>query len=119
MSDHDDAHAEGGHDHGSYRGYLTGFASSAVLTIIPFALVMTRALPPAATVAVVMGLAAVQILVQVVLFLHLHPRSEGGWNLLAALFTLVILGIVISGSLWVMHHLNTNMMPDHTMESVL
>lgn len=113
---HDD-HADG-HDHGSYRSYLTGFILSAVLTAIPFALVMTGALPTGATIAVVIGFAVVQIVVQMVYFLHMNPRSEGGWNLLALAFTLIILVIVIAGSLWVMHHLEVNMMPAHDMEAM-
>ena len=31
--------------------------------------------------------------------------------MLALIFTAVLVVIVLSGSLWVMHHLNTNMMP--------
>lgn len=116
---HDDGHHEDGHDHGTYRSYLTGFILSAVLTIIPFTLVMTGALSGAVTIAVIVGFAVVQIVVQMIYFLHLHPKSEGGWNLLAFLFTLIILVIVISGSLWVMHHLESNMMPAHDMEAML
>jgi cytochrome o ubiquinol oxidase operon protein cyoD len=41
----------------------------------------------------------------------MNTKSEGGWNMLALLFTVVIVVIVLSGSLWVMHHLNSNMMP--------
>lgn len=111
--DHDD-----GHDHGTHRSYIVGFILSAVLTAIPFALVMTGALPPAATGAAVIGFAVVQIVVQMIYFLHMNPRSEGGWNLLALVFTLIVLVIVISGSLWVMHHLQVNMMPAHDMEAM-
>jgi cytochrome o ubiquinol oxidase operon protein cyoD len=46
-----------------------------------------------------------------VYFLHMNPKSEGGWNMLALIFTIVLVGITLSGSLWVMFHLNTNMMP--------
>ena len=60
---------------------------------------------------VVLAFAAVQIVVHMVFFLHMNPRSEGGWNMLALIFTAVLVVIVLSGSLWVMHHLNTNMMP--------
>ena len=59
----------------------------------------------------VMGLAAIQIVVHMVFFLHMNARSEGGWTLMALIFTLVIVGIALAGSLWVMHHLNVNMMP--------
>lgn len=117
---HHDAHHhdDDGHDHGTYRSYLTGFVISAVLTIIPFAMVMMGDFSDTLTIAVIVSFAVVQIVVQMIYFLHLHPKSEGGWNLLAFLFTAIILVIVISGSLWVMHHLDSNMMPAHDMEAM-
>ncbi|MFC3167085.1 cytochrome o ubiquinol oxidase subunit IV [Paracoccus fontiphilus] len=109
-------HHEDSHDHGSVRSYMTGFVLSVVLTAIPFAVVMgggfeSRLL----TAAVVVGLAVVQILVHMVYFLHMNTRSDEGWTMMALIFTVVILVIVLAGSLWVMYHMNTNMMPqmDH------
>ena len=55
--------------------------------------------------------AAVQIVVHMVYFLHMNAKSEGGWTMLALIFTLVLVVITLSGSLWVMYHLNSNMMP--------
>ncbi|ATQ42945.1 cytochrome o ubiquinol oxidase subunit IV [Caulobacter mirabilis] len=106
--DHDD-----GYDHGTHRSYIVGFLLSAILTAIPFALVMTGVLPKPVAAAAVVGFAIVQIVVQMIYFLHMNPRSEGGWNMLALVFTVIIVVIAVSGSLWVMHHLNTNMMPPH------
>lgn len=100
------------HGHGSRRGYLIGFALSAVLTAVPFWLVMTGVLANAqATAAVIVGLAFVQIVVHTLFFLHVNTRAEGGWTLMALIFTLVMVAIVISGSLWIMYHLSSNMMP--------
>ena len=39
------------------------------------------------------------------------PVPQGGWNMMAMVFTLVLVVITMSGSMWVMYHLNTNMMP--------
>ena len=103
-------HSEAGH--GTLKGYLTGFVLSVVLTAIPFWLVIEHVFKDSLiTAALVMGLGAIQIVVHMVYFLHMNTKSEGGWSLLALMFTLVLLGIVLSGSLWVMYHLNTNMMP--------
>ena len=103
-------HGEAGH--GTLKGYLTGFLLSVVLTAIPFWLVIGHVFKNSLfTAALVMALGAVQIVVHMFYFLHMNTKSEGGWNLLALMFTLVILGIVLSGSIWVMYHLNTNMMP--------
>ncbi|KQN20617.1 hypothetical protein ASE86_15310 [Sphingomonas sp. Leaf33] len=99
------------HLHVSRRGYLTGFALSVVLTAIPFWVVMAGALSPNWTVAVVVAAAVAQIVVHTIYFLHVSSQSEGGWTLMAYVFAAVIVLIVIAGSLWIMYHLNTNMMP--------
>jgi cytochrome o ubiquinol oxidase operon protein cyoD len=98
--------------HGSRRGYWITAALAVTLTFVPFWLVMSRALPdPNWTAGIIFCLAIVQIVVHVVGFLHLDTRSEGGWTLLAFLFTMVITVLTIGGSIWVMYHLNTNLMP--------
>ncbi|UPA25021.1 cytochrome o ubiquinol oxidase subunit IV [Shinella oryzae] len=112
-SDVHHAHSHG-HEaaHGSFKSYVTGFILSVILTAIPFWLVMGGVLDSKLLTAVlVMGIGVVQIFVHMIYFLHMNTRSEGGWTMMALIFTLVIVGIAISGSLWVMHHLNTNMMP--------
>jgi cytochrome o ubiquinol oxidase operon protein cyoD len=98
--------------HGSKRSYLVGFALSAVLTAIPFWLVMSGVLASAgATAALVILFAVLQILVHTNCFLHVNTQAEGGWTMIAYIFTAVILLITIAGSLWIMYHLNSNMMP--------
>jgi cytochrome o ubiquinol oxidase operon protein cyoD len=98
--------------HGSKRSYLIGFALSAVLTAIPFWLVMSGPIAdPGVTAALVILFAVVQILVHTFCFLHVNTQAEGGWTMLAYIFTAVILLITIAGSLWIVYHLNTNMMP--------
>ncbi|ASV85427.1 MULTISPECIES: cytochrome o ubiquinol oxidase subunit IV [Ochrobactrum] len=97
--------------HGSLKSYLIGLALAIILTIVPFMLAMNGYFTPATTAAIVIGMAAVQIVVHLVYFLHLDPKSENGWNILALIFTVIILAIVLAGSIWVMHHLDTNMMP--------
>ena len=97
--------------HFSRRTYLIGFLLSVALTAVPFWLVMTGALAPQVTGILIVLLAMVQILVHTVCFLHVNTRSEGGWTLMAYAFAAVMVLIVIAGSLWIMHHLNLNMMP--------
>lgn len=113
--DHADAHGPA-EAHGTLRGYLTGFILSVILTAIPFWLVMGDVIKnPAQTSLVIMAFAAVQIVVHMIYFLHMNTRSEGGWTILALIFTLTLVVITLSGSIWVMYHLNGNMMPamDH------
>mgnify|MGYP001273070520 FL=1 len=109
--DHDDF-LDDGIPHVSAREYLTGFLLSMLLTAIPFWLVMAKVLPtPTVTTLVILAFAMAQVVVHMVYFLHMNPKSEGGWNLLALIFTAVLLVIVLIGTLWVMHHMNSNMMP--------
>ena len=106
--DHVDDHGS----HGSLRDYLTGFFLSVVLTAIPFWLVMSGAIEDKqATALVIMAFAMVQIVVHMIYFLHMNTKSENGWTVMALIFTIIIVVIALSGSLWVMYHLNNNMMP--------
>ena len=52
-----------------------------------------------------------QILVHMVYFLHMTPKAEDGWLLLSTVFTIILVVITLAGSLWIVFHLNRNMMP--------
>lgn len=109
---HDDHHDDGPASHSTFKGYMTGFVLAVILTAIPFWLVMGNVLgKPSTTSFVILGLAAVQIVVHMIYFLHMDAKSESGWNMLALIFTIVLVVITLAGSLWVMYHMNTNMMP--------
>lgn len=116
---HDD-HGHGASEiHVSFSGYLTGFILSVILTAIPFYLVMTDALHNnVATSITIMVFAAVQIVVHMIFFLHMSPKVDDGWSMMAMIFTVIIVVITLSGSLWVMYHLNTNMMPMQDMSTM-
>jgi cytochrome o ubiquinol oxidase operon protein cyoD len=109
---HDDHHGHTHADHGSLKSYTTGFVLAVILTAIPFWLVMGKVFDKSSTTGLVLlGFAAVQIVVHMVYFLHMNTKSEGGWSMLALIFTIMLVFIMLSGSLWVMYHLNHNMMP--------
>jgi cytochrome o ubiquinol oxidase subunit IV len=110
--DYHDAHDEASSRHGSFKDYLIGFALAAVLTAIPFWIVMYDVFRnPRVGAVVILIFAFVQIVVHMVYFLHMNTKSEGGWTVLALIFTAVLVVITLSGSLWVMEHLDYNMMP--------
>jgi cytochrome o ubiquinol oxidase operon protein cyoD len=115
MSEHDQHtldHQEEEGPHSTFSGYMIGFMASVILTAIPFWLVMADILNSRnATVIVILGFALVQILVHMVYFLHMNFHSEGGWNMLSLMFTLLLVFITLAGSLWVMYHMNVNMRP--------
>ncbi|KTF67251.1 cytochrome o ubiquinol oxidase subunit IV [Sphingomonas sp. HT-1] len=114
-----DTHGHAGHhhdDHGAPHstrgGYITGFLLSVVLTAIPFAIVMGGWIADTRlAVGICAALAVAQILVHMVYFLHMNSKSEQGWTMMALIFTVIIVVIALTGSLWVMYHMNLNMMP--------
>ncbi|MNT15667.1 Cytochrome bo(3) ubiquinol oxidase subunit 4 [compost metagenome] len=109
---HGHEHEEDVGPHATLGGYLTGFVLSVFLTAVPFWLVMGGVFEKSSTTAIVILLiGAVQIVVHMIYFLHMNAKSEGGWNMLSLMFTLTLVVITLTGSLWVMFHLNSNMMP--------
>ena len=113
---HDHGHDDHGHDdlHVSMGDYVKGFILAVVLTAIPFDLVMNNVIQDRSTAVLVLGgFAIVQIVVHMVYFLHMNGKIQGGWTMLSTIFTVVFVAIAIAGTLWVMFHMNTNMMPMH------
>jgi cytochrome o ubiquinol oxidase operon protein cyoD len=104
----DSAHADthGGHDHseshGSLKSYVTGFAMSLVLTVIPLLVVMNDWLEGMAAVAVLLGSAVLQFVVQLVYFMHLREEKKPRYNLMALLLGIAVLVMIVGGSVWIM-----------------
>jgi len=95
-----------GASRGSFKSYATGFILSVILTVIPFALVMSGALSGAAVLCGIFVAAIVQILVHLHYFLHLDASSATRWNVMALLLTLLVMTLFVWGTLWIMGHLN-------------
>ncbi|MFH2641359.1 cytochrome o ubiquinol oxidase subunit IV [Klebsiella aerogenes] len=96
--------------YGNTMSYINGFLLSAMLTAIPFWLVMDSGVFSGIIAGGVIACAVVQVLVHLVYFLHLNASSEMRWNLAAIVFSAVIIFIIITGSLWIMWNLNHQMM---------
>ncbi len=97
-------------------GYLIGFVLATALSVVSFymarsTLVWAPSIPIALSV-----LAIAQMGVHLVFFLHLTSGPDNVNNALALAFGLLIVMLLVFGSLWIMSHLNHNMMP---MEEVL
>nr|WP_158379674.1 cytochrome o ubiquinol oxidase subunit IV [Candidatus Hamiltonella defensa] len=90
--------------------YVVGFILSVMLTVIPFMMVINQSASRTVILTTVIATAVIQIIVHLVYFLHINGASEERWNLVAFIFTVIIIAIILVGSLWIMHHLNINMM---------
>jgi cytochrome o ubiquinol oxidase operon protein cyoD len=103
-------HSSAGTSHGSNRSYLIGFILSVVLTIIPFALVMYPSLPRNITAWLVVVIGAIQIFAHLKYFLHLDTAAEQRSNLIALIFSAVIILLLVGLSLWIMDSIHHNML---------
>lgn len=95
---------------GSLLSYFIGFTLSLLLTIGAYIAVTRHSFAGGLLIAIIVGLAVAQVLVQLFFFLHLGRETRPRWKLAVLLFMLVILGILVIGSLWIMQNLNYNMM---------
>jgi cytochrome o ubiquinol oxidase subunit IV len=96
----------------SLKAYAAGFFYSIALTEIAFWMVMhgERTLPRWVVVGGIFLAAVVQILIHLHYFLHLDRSSTVRWNVLALVFTVLIITIFIGGTLWIMSNLHYRMM---------
>lgn len=101
------------------RAYSTGFALSLMLTIAAYVSVVNEVLTGTMLIAIITSLAVAQLLVQLVFFLHLQRETKPRLNLIVFSFMLIVVGIVVIGSLWIMHNLDYNMMPHEMDERML
>jgi cytochrome o ubiquinol oxidase operon protein cyoD len=92
-------------------GYATGLGLSVLLTGVSFFIAGTDLVwQPSIPVALVV-LAIAQMGVHLVFFLHITSGPDNTNNVMALAFGLLIVLLVVGGSLWIMSHLNHNMMP--------
>jgi cytochrome o ubiquinol oxidase operon protein cyoD len=93
------------------RGYLLGLALATLLTCVSFyiaqsTLVWQPSIPIALSV-----LALAQMGVHLVFFLHITSGPDNVNNVMALAFGLLIVMLLVFGSLWIMTHLDHNVMP--------
>ncbi|WP_269913500.1 cytochrome o ubiquinol oxidase subunit IV [Acinetobacter sp. HY1485] len=96
--------------HGSMKQYTIGFILSIILTVIPFGMVMTGGFSREMLLSVIGITALVQVLVQLIFFLHMNSSEEQRWNVIAFTYTILTISILLIGSVWVMNYLHFNMM---------
>jgi cytochrome o ubiquinol oxidase operon protein cyoD len=90
--------------------YIIGFILCIILTLIPFAVVAKRTLPMEWIAFILAACAIIQLLVQTYCFLRLNFSKDGIENTLSFLFVLFVALVIVGGSMWIMYHMNYNMM---------
>jgi len=101
----------------SIRNYLIGLGLATLLTVASFWVASGTSLIYVAGVPMALAALAIgQMGVHLAFFLHITTGPDNTNNILALAFGVLIVGIVIAGSLWIMYHLDANMaMPDMLM----
>lgn len=103
--------------HGSFQSYTIGFITSLVLTGTAYLMVVEHLFGGWTLILAISALAVLQLLVQLLFFLHLGRESRPRWNQSVFAFMLIVVGILVFGSLWIMKNLDYhhgNMTPQQT-----
>ncbi len=107
----DEKQAGKGIEDSAMQRYVIGFLSALVLTLAAYGLVVGQVLTGAMLIAAIVVLAAIQLVVQLVCFLHFGSKGADARLHQATFYLmLIILVIIVGGSLWIMANLNYNMM---------
>lgn len=96
------------HSPAKYISYIIGFILSVITTLIAYFLVVNNMLPQQALIITVLAIAVVQLIVQLIFFLHLGRGNT--WKLVTFIFAIIVVLVVVVGSLWIMYNLDYNMM---------
>lgn len=100
-----------------YKSYIIGFILSIITTLLAYFFVVNELWSTDILIYLVLAIAVVQLVVQMVFFLHLGRGSR--WKAVTFYFTLLVVIIVVVGTIWIMNNLDYNMMhmsPDEMKE---
>jgi len=119
--DHREDHAPGDEPEESaghwVRNSNIGLGLSVVLTVAAFVAVSTDLVWAPSVPVALLVLAIAQMGVHLVFFLHVTTGPDNTNNVLALAFGVLVVFLVVIGSIWIMSHLNHNMMP--TMDQLM
>ena len=93
------------------RNYVIGLGFATVLTIASFWAAATHLIWGPAVPVAILVLAIAQMGVHLVFFLHITTGPDNTNNVLALAFGVLVVFLLVGGSVWIMTHLNQNMMP--------
>ena len=88
-----------------------GLGFSVILTVAAFVLASSHVIYGPAVPVGLLVLAIAQMGVHLAFFLHITTGPDNTNNVLALAFGILVVFLVVLGSIWIMNHLETNMMP--------
>lgn len=88
-----------------YFYYLYIFLSLLVLTYFPYMVVQKKFFSNSLTFLVIILSTIIQIICHLKFFFHLEYFQDYYWSVIISFFSLLIIFIIISGSIWIMNDL--------------
>jgi cytochrome o ubiquinol oxidase operon protein cyoD len=93
--------------------YIIGLFLAGLITAVAFFLVGTALVWRPSIPVALLVLAIAQMGVHLVFFLHITTGPDNYNNVLALAFGVLIVGLIMIGSIWIMSNVASNMMPMH------
>lgn len=106
-----DARTDGREGVESLQSYIIGLGLAVLLTAVSFFIAGTSLVWQPSIPIALFVLAIAQMGVHLVFFLHITTGPDNVNNVMALAFGVLIVILLIAGSLWIMSHLNHNMLP--------
>ncbi len=113
------------HEKLTIKPYIIGFILSIVLTLVAFFVVNQHTTSNAplfsyeVVIIIILCLAVAQLFVQLFFFLHMGREKGPKWNLAVFISFISVILMIVIASLWIMYHLNYNMMPHEVEKKIL
>lgn len=104
-------------DHGTATSYVIGFILSLIFTIIPYYLVVNKALTGSTLLIAILGIAVVQMFIQIFFFLHLGRGPKPLYNIVFFVATAGLIVVVVGASVFIMENLYRTMSPQEIIVS--
>lgn len=93
-----------------FASYCVGGIVSLLLTATAFAIVALGVVHGAASLFVIGGLAALQVVVQLKFLMHIDLKKSHRDDLQLILFTALILALMVGGTIWILFNQHARMM---------
>lgn len=101
------------------ESYVVGFALSLVFTFIPYYIVVNQIVTGTALLVTILGFAVIQMIIQIVFFLHLGRGPKPLYNVVFFVSTVGIILVVVGGSVVIISNLHKNKTPPNQIKSLI
>ncbi len=95
----------------SRKPLILGVVCSLVLTLVAYFVVVNGGYSRSVILGAILGFGLLQVLLQLIFFLHVGMEPRPYWNLMMFLFMALIAFVIVGGSMWIMNNLDYNVMP--------